>query len=301
MALPYAVMRSALFLPTGRRMRPGWLVLGGILASGCSSPYEPDTQFWPGDDQAAGSLGGLPLTSGGLPSGGSSSSAGSGGFGGSAASEMGGAFGTSGTFSSAGFGGSTLAGGASSFGGASPFGGTSSFGGASPFGGTSSFGGASGGSSTSGGTTSSSGCSLRVKVTTAAAGGRYAPRNIGAIWIGDQSGNFVRSLEVWAQRRASNLTQWNSATSKAGVPGSRVDIVSEATLPSHMAHTTSWNCQDFNKRAVPDGSYRVYFEMTDASVTGPNRFESFTKGPAAATSTPADNNNFKAIELSYTP
>lgn len=159
----------------------------------------------------------------------------------------------------------------------------------------------SGGGGGSGGGSSSANCSLTVKVTTAAAGGRYAPRNIGAIWVADQSGNFIRSLEVWAQRRASNLSLWNSATSKAGVPGNRVDIVSQATLSTHMAHTSTWNCQDFNKRAVPDGTYRVYFEMTDQGNGGPNRFETFTKGGAAATLKPADNNNFKSIELSFKP
>jgi hypothetical protein len=158
-----------------------------------------------------------------------------------------------------------------------------------------------GGSSGSGGMASTSNCTLSVKVTTASAGGRYSPRNIGAIWVADQSGNFIRSLEVWAQRRINYLTLWNSATSKAGTPGNRVDIVSQATLTTHKAHTATWACQDFNDMPVPDGTYRVYFEMTDNSGTGPNRFEQFTKGPAPVTVTPADNNNFKAIELSYAP
>jgi hypothetical protein len=144
-------------------------------------------------------------------------------------------------------------------------------------------------------------CSLSVKAPTATAGGRYAPRNIGAIWVADQAGNFVRSLEVWAQRRVNFLSLWNSATSKAGVPGNRVDIVSQATLNSHVAHTATWNCQDFDGGSVPDGTYRVYFEMTENSSAGPNRFEQFTKGPAAMTLTPADDNYFKAIELSFKP
>jgi hypothetical protein len=140
-----------------------------------------------------------------------------------------------------------------------------------------------------------------VKVTTASAGGRYAPRNIGAIWVADKSGNFIRSLEVWAQRRVNYLSLWNAASSKAGAAGSRVDIVSQATLTTHKAHTTSWNCRDFNKLPVPDGTYRIYFEMTDKSGTGPNRFQEFSKGAASATLTPADDNNFKAMELSFKP
>ena len=80
-----------------------------------------------------------------------------------------------------------------------------------------------------------------------------------------------------------------------------MDIVSQATLTSHKAHTATWACQDFNGKPVPDGTYRVYFEIADDDVTGPNRFEQFTKGSAPATLTPADNNNFKAIGISYQP
>jgi len=153
----------------------------------------------------------------------------------------------------------------------------------------------------SAGTGSSANCGLTVNVTTASAGGRYSPRNIGAIWVADQSGNFVRSLEVWAKQRASHLTLWNSVTSKAGAPGSRVDIVSEATMSTHVAHTASWDCEDFNHQTVPDGSYQVYFEMTDDNKTGPNLSVQFMKGSSAMTASPADSNNFKTIHLSFTP
>jgi hypothetical protein len=40
--------------------------------------------------------------------------------------------------------------------------------------------------------------SLTFDVTTKAPGGRYQPRNVGAIWVEDSSGKLVKSLEVWA-------------------------------------------------------------------------------------------------------
>jgi hypothetical protein len=186
--------------------------------------------------------------------------------------------------------------GGSSKGGSGMLGGSS---GGSSRGGSGNSGSAGMGGGSAGG--SSANCSLTVKVTTASAGGRYAPRNIGAIWVADHSGNFIRSLEVWAQRRVNFLSLWNSATSRAGTPGNRVDIISQATLSNHVAHTATWECQDFDGEPVADGTYRVYFEMTDNSSAGPNRFEEFTKGPAPMTSTPSDDNNFKAIELSFKP
>lgn len=284
-------LRSALARAEGRRV--GWLALAGIIASGCSDPYEAEAQFWPADLDGSGTAGSLSQDVGGSATSGSPAvPMGSNDAGGTTASTTGGTLGASGaapsTAGGPGAAGSNAAGGAGNLGG-------------STSGGSSGNGGLGNAGSSAGGSTSSPNCSLTVKVTTAAAGGRYAPRNIGAIWVADQSGNFVRSLEVWAQKRVNHLTQWNSATSKAGAAGSRVDIVSQATLSNHKAHTATWNCQDFKKASVPDGTYRVYFEMTDNSATGPNRFETFTKGPAAVTLKPADNNNFKAIELSFKP
>jgi len=286
---------SALARAKGRGV--AWLALAGIIASGCSDPYEAEAQFWPADLDGSGTAGSLSQHTGGSATSGSPAvPMGSNDAGGTTASTTGGALGASGAAPST--AGGTNTAGSSAAGGAGNLGGSASGGSSGGSGGSGSLGNAG---SPAGGSTSSLNCSLTVKVTTAAAGGKYAPRNIGAIWVADQSGTFIRSLEVWAQRRVNHLTQWNSATSKAGAPGSRVDIVSQATLSSHKAHTATWNCQDFKKASVPDGTYRVYFEMTDNSATGPNRFETFTKGPAAVTLNPTDNNNFKAIELSFKP
>ena len=276
----------------------GWLTISGILASGCSAPYEPELQFWPGDSQGAGRGGSSSQVTGGSATSGSFGVplAGS-DVGGSAPSPAGGtasAGGSSETTAGSNVGGSSGPSGGSTTGG----GGSGSTAGSSTAGSSTTGGSGSAGSA---GSNSSSNCTLSVKVTTASPGGRYSPKNIGAIWIADQSGNFIRSLEVWAKARVNYLTQWNSATSKAGASGSRVDIVSQATLSSHKAHSVTWNCQDFKRAAVPDGTYRVYFEITDFDGAGPNRFEQFTKGPAPVTLKPADNNNFKALELSFQP
>ena len=334
-------MTSAVAVPRAKAAGLGWLALCGVLAPGCSEPYVPDPQFWPGSSGAGGAGGsgavqsgdgglggttatmtggtlgasGTPPTTGGTDAGGNGatggasnvagSDTGSGGAenGGSAGMGSGGSGGSGGIFGNGGSAGRPGSGG--SGGGAGMFGNGGSAGAASAAnGGRAGTGGSSAGngaSAGSGGTMASANCSLTVKVTTASAGGRYAPRNIGAIWLADKSGNFIRSLEVWAQQRAGNLTLWNSATSKAGAAGSRVDIVSQATLNSHTTHTSTWNCQDFKKLPVPDGTYRVYFEMTDDNKAGPNRFEEFSKAAASATLKPTDSTNFKSIELSFKP
>ena len=136
---------------------------------------------------------------------------------------------------------------------------------------------------------------------TVTANGNYSPRNIGAIWIAKASGGFVKSLAVWARTRIRYLTLWNSQTSSAGVSGNTVDAITGATLSSHQTHKVTWNCTDTSRNPVPDGAYRVYFELTDRSGTGPNGFVNFTKGPMPFSLMPPDLNNFKAISMVYTP
>lgn len=136
---------------------------------------------------------------------------------------------------------------------------------------------------------------LQVTVTTATAGGSYAPRNIGAIWVEDSAGKFIKSLKVWARTRISYLTRWQSTSA-----GNTVDATTSATLSTHQAHTVTWNCTDVNRNVVPDGSYRILFEMTEKNGAGPNLTLNFTKGATSQTITPADAANFKSMQLIYT-
>jgi len=46
---------------------------------------------------------------------------------------------------------------------------------------------------------------LVVTTTTSEAGGNYAPRNIVAIWIENDQGEFVKTLLAFAQNRKSHL------------------------------------------------------------------------------------------------
>ena len=42
--------------------------------------------------------------------------------------------------------------------------------------------------------------------------GTYSPRNVGAVWIVDSSGKFVKTLTVWAFIRAIYLQKWYSSS-----------------------------------------------------------------------------------------
>lgn len=141
---------------------------------------------------------------------------------------------------------------------------------------------------------------LVVTLKTASYGGKFAEKNIGAIWITDAQDRFVKTLELWADKRKRHLVKWNAASQ-----GNVVDAVTGATSRMHVTHTAKWNCTDVNGATVADGVYRVYVEFTeDNSSSGapPGKWfvAEFTKGPSNQTVTPPDQPYFKGIRLTYT-
>jgi hypothetical protein len=134
--------------------------------------------------------------------------------------------------------------------------------------------------------------SVQFNVTTESLNGRYKPKNIGAIWITDESGKLVKSLEVWARLRLRYLTKYASSRGSA-----RPDVTATATLTSHKAHMASWDLKDTTGAAVPPGKYTLNAEITDADATGKNVSVPFDTSAGPMTITPADSTGFTAMEL----
>jgi hypothetical protein len=140
---------------------------------------------------------------------------------------------------------------------------------------------------------------LMVSVTTKSAGGRYEPDNVGAIWIADGGSKFVKSLYVWGSRRRKELKTWISATSAAGSSSNLVDAVTAATMSGHGTRTASWNGTDVSKALVPDGSYKVCFELEDGS--SQSQCVDFTKSRSPQNLMPGDSTSFTKRSIGYTP
>ena len=128
---------------------------------------------------------------------------------------------------------------------------------------------------------------LRIVVRTTAVGGRYAPRNVGAIWIETAAGGYVKTVKRWANRRKGYLTSYMAVTG-----GDVTDAVSGATLSSHITHDLTWNLTDRSRCEIPPGNYRVAIELTDGNMTGASLRIPFTKGTTGSMSMPADTANF---------
>jgi hypothetical protein len=141
------------------------------------------------------------------------------------------------------------------------------------------------------------GCTLTFSVTTVSFNGSYAPRNVGAIWISDAGGTFVKSLNVWGNRRRRHLNTWNDVSG-----GNTLDAITGATASDHGTRTGTWNCTGVDRRPVGDGVYRVNVDFTESNngerVMMPL---SFTKGSAPVELTGPDQTNFKNIRLRSTP
>jgi len=132
--------------------------------------------------------------------------------------------------------------------------------------------------------------SLTFDVTTKPAGGRYQPKNVGAVWIEDSSGKLVKSLEVWAAIRRRHLMTYVSALS-----GAAVDVTATATLTSHRAHHATWNLKDKSGAVVPPGKYSLVMELSDGTERS-NQIEFDTSG-GPQTLSPADATSFTAMRL----
>lgn len=141
---------------------------------------------------------------------------------------------------------------------------------------------------------------LAVSVTTSAAGGNYAPRNVLAIWVEDSSGKFVKTLLAYAANRKTHLNGWETSTTAAGSAFNVTDAITGATQSSHGTRTCSWNGKDYKGNLVPDGNYSLRMELTDKNSTGNTSPFAFVKGPNNQTLSPANVPSFSSVSIKWT-
>jgi hypothetical protein len=144
-------------------------------------------------------------------------------------------------------------------------------------------------------------CMLTVTFMTTPIGEHWKPANVGAAWIEDSSGTYIKTIERWAAIRSRSLYHWLDHACATSWP--EMDAVSTATMPDHNAqHSSTWDGKDFNGRLVPDGMYRLFIEVTETETNyGPMGMVDFEKGSSASMLQPPDAAPYKGLTLSYTP
>jgi hypothetical protein len=138
---------------------------------------------------------------------------------------------------------------------------------------------------------------LTVTVTTSTTNLGYAPNNIVAVWIQDNSGKFVKTLLALANTRKAHLTNWVTSTPV----GNTVDATTGATQSSHGTRTCTWNATNVSKVLVPDGTYTVKMEMSEGGSSEPLGTFTFDKGPNGVTLTPLNIPSFSNISIKWVP
>ena len=135
---------------------------------------------------------------------------------------------------------------------------------------------------------------VEITLTTVAYRGRYSPRHVGAIWIEDGEGKYLRSLDVWAQRREEHLAQWLAASG-----GKRGDAISGATKNPHQTHTLEWDRMDVDGVEYGAGTYVLRAEQTEdhssASDPGPQLNLQFQMGQGKMEFSQADTNYYSGV------
>jgi hypothetical protein len=133
---------------------------------------------------------------------------------------------------------------------------------------------------------------LDVSVRTTSAGGRFAPRNVGAIWVERADGEFVKTIKRWGQQRAKYLTRFVAASNN-----NLVDAITGATLTAHTTHEVTWNLKDLEGCEIASGDYQLVFELADGNSTGRSRAVPFAKDQAALVLSPEDAPSFYDVRV----
>jgi hypothetical protein len=150
---------------------------------------------------------------------------------------------------------------------------------------------------------------LTLTFTTTAAGGEYQPRNCHVVYLTDSANHFITTVgngagtmrAIWANARANHVRQWY--TSNPDTAGD-IDARTSATRSNHSTYNITWNWKKRDGTSVPDGAYRIKFELTDDNYSQ-NKFHrtefAITKGRTPWTVGPVSQNGYNNVTLTYTP
>ncbi len=142
---------------------------------------------------------------------------------------------------------------------------------------------------------------LTVTTTTSESGGNFAPRNIVAVWIENDQGDFVKTLLAYAQNRKTYLNTWQASTTAAGTAFNTTDAITGATRSGHGNRTCTWDGTDYNGELMLDGTYHIWMELTDKNATGNYSSFQFTKTDSPVSQTPANVPSFGSITIDWIP
>lgn len=140
---------------------------------------------------------------------------------------------------------------------------------------------------------------LTVTFDTTPAGGRYAPRNVVAVWVETGTRRYIKTLGRWSAERTVSLIGWAMASN------SDLDVVSGATRLDHSETLqVTWDTADADGELVVAGGYRIRMELADDNSGSPDMNNQgafpFSIDGVARVEMPADNGGFTNVVIDYT-
>ena len=135
---------------------------------------------------------------------------------------------------------------------------------------------------------------LTVSTLTSSNGGAFSPRHVLAIWVENNSGQFVKTLLVYAAEQKSDLTNWKSNSAS-----NAIDAITGATQNSHATRSCTWNGKDANGNIVANGYYKLCMELSDTNGTGTFHTFVFAKDTSAKSVMPTNVQSFSNISINW--
>ena len=149
---------------------------------------------------------------------------------------------------------------------------------------------------------------LTFSFTTIAHTGYSGTKNVLAVWIETNSGQFVRTklryagggtndhLPTWAVNAGGSAS--NCLSASCNISGATTG----ATLPGAVTKTITWDGTNVSGTQMADGTYKVAIQETwnhgGGTVT---RYFTFVKGPSSDVQSPAADGNFTGMSLAWNP
>lgn len=140
---------------------------------------------------------------------------------------------------------------------------------------------------------------LTINFETTTTEGRYSPRNVHAVWVEKADGTFIKTLDLWGQRQARQLSQWRAKIADMDV---EVEGRTGATERAYGSYTSRWDMKDAAGNEVPDGDYIIRFEMTSDNAPRDNYHRAsipFIKTNMPSTTEPSSEGGYQNIVLDY--
>jgi hypothetical protein len=85
-------------------------------------------------------------------------------------------------------------------------------------------------------------------------------RTFGAVWLEDDMGRFVKTLEYWGLTQFT-LGSLNIYFGVRPIRGCTMDVMAQPTITMHRPHALVWDGKDLNGHVVPDGNYKLTMQI----------------------------------------